>query len=270
MMPIVDFGNIHIPSFFLVISLSLSALLVVLSNRVDIFRRDRKVAFDLAIIIMLSGFVGGRLLHVFFEEWNYYSQDYSRIFEFWRGGFVYYGGMFTAFAATFAYAKYRKIDYLEWADFFTPLLSLGVAFGRIGCLLSGCCFGQYCDLPWALEGRHPTVLYLFFGEIAILFVILNLEQRKGYYLKGHLFAKWVLLHSLLRLNVEYFRDDFRGMFFHVPLFGLISISQVISLILIAAVFVFYYVTRNAKGLGLTPPPPPTVPPPPTHAPQAGG
>ncbi|MGZ3690813.1 MAG: prolipoprotein diacylglyceryl transferase family protein, partial [Pseudobdellovibrio sp.] len=97
MMPIVDFGSIHIPTFFLVISISLSCLLVILSNRVDLFHKNRKIAFDLAIIIMVSGFVGGRLLHVFFEEWDYYSQDLMRIFEFWRGGFVYFGGMFTAF-----------------------------------------------------------------------------------------------------------------------------------------------------------------------------
>ncbi|MGZ3692355.1 MAG: prolipoprotein diacylglyceryl transferase, partial [Pseudobdellovibrio sp.] len=144
---------------------------------------------------------------------------------------------------------------LEWADFFAPLLSLSHALGRIGCLLSGCCFGIECDLPWALDGRHPTVLYLFFGEIAILFVLLYFEQRRHLYKPGDLFAKWILLHSVVRLNVEYFRDDFRGVFFHIPGFGILSISQLISLFLIICVGSYYY-WRYEKTRRSTPPPPP--------------
>jgi phosphatidylglycerol:prolipoprotein diacylglycerol transferase len=238
MMPIIDFGAIHMPSYFLVISISLSILLLYLSFRVDRFAKDRKIAFDLAIVIMFAGFIGGRLLHVFFEEWDYYQQDPGRILEFWKGGFVYYGGVIGAFIAGPLYLKWKKQSFLEWADFFAPLFSLSHALGRIGCLLSGCCYGAYCTLPWAMDGRHPTVLYLIGGEL-LTFCILMIYERNKSLPKGHLFAKWILLHSIIRLNVEYFRDDFRGTFFNVPLFGHISISQVISLILIVGVFVFY-------------------------------
>ena len=203
---------------------------------------------------MLSGFLGGRLLHVFFEEWDYYREDLGRIFEFWRGGFVYYGGFIGAFVACLIFLRWKKQNFLDWADFFAPLFSLSHALGRIGCLLSGCCFGQVCDLPWAMDGRHPTVLYLIFGELIIFCILLFYEKRNEQqvkanqpaYSKGHLFAKWVLLHSVLRLNVEYFRDDFRGSFFYLPGFGHLSISQLISLGLIIAVFVFYYFSYKKK------------------------
>lgn len=260
MMPIIDFGSLHIPTFFLVISLSLSCLMFVLSERVQIFGKDRKIAFDLSLLLMLAGFLGGRLMHVFFEEWEYYSMDPRRIFEFWRGGFVYYGGLLFCFVAALIYCRVKKISFLEWADFFAPLFSLSHALGRIGCLLSGCCFGQYCELPWALDGRHPTVLYLFFGEIAILFVLLHYEQSNQPRKVGELFAKWILLHSVLRLNVEFFRDDFRGRFFDIPPFGYLSVSQVISLILMIGVGLFYVIQRNwgqaQDAKPLRPPPPP--------------
>lgn len=246
MMPIINFGAIHIPSFFVVISLSLSFLLVYLSKRVDQFKRDRKIAFDIAIVLMLAGFAGGRLMHVFFEEWPYYQQDFNRIFEFWKGGFVYYGGMIGAFVAGFIFVKIKKQDFLGWADFFTPLFSLSHALGRVGCLLSGCCYGQFCELPWAIEGRHPTVLYLVFGELIIFSTLLYFEKNKSI-IKGHLFTKWILLHSVLRLIVEYFRDDFRGNFFRLPLMGHVSISQVISLALIAAVLAYYGLTYKKKA-----------------------
>lgn len=247
-MPIINFGAIHLPTFFLVISVSLSVLLVFLSYRVDRFGKDRKISFDLSIILMLSGFVGGRLLHVFFEEWPYYAEDLSRILEFWRGGFVFYGGMIGASLAGFIYLKLKKKNFLEWADFFAPLFSLGHALGRIGCLLSGCCYGTTCALPWALEGRHPTAIYMIVGELFI-FVLLLLYEKYEKSPAGHIFAKWVLLHSILRLNVEYFRDDFRGAFFDIPPFGKLSISQVISLILMLCVFAFYiygYIKRRPE------------------------
>jgi phosphatidylglycerol:prolipoprotein diacylglycerol transferase len=246
MMPIVNFGSIHLPTFFLVISVSLSLLLVLLSMRVDSFRKDRKIAFDLAIITMLSGFIGGRLLHVFFEEWPYYSEHYYRIFEFWRGGFVYFGGMAGAFIACTAYLKWRKQDFFEWADFFAPLFSLSHALGRIGCLLTGCCFGTFCELPWEMEGRHPTAVYLMLGELIIFSILIYFERKKSAPKKGHLFVKWILLHSVLRLNVEYFRDDFRGAFFKLPLFGNLSVSQVVSLLLMLGVGVFYYLSYRKK------------------------
>lgn len=248
MMPIINFGSIHLPTFFLVISVSLSILLILLSYRVDRFGKDRKISFDLSIVLMLSGFVGGRLLHVVFEEWPYYAEDLSRIFEFWRGGFVFYGGMIGASLAGFAYLKIKKQKFLEWADFFAPLFSLAHALGRIGCLLSGCCFGATCELPWAMDGRHPTAIYMITGELFI-FVLLLLYEKYEKSPAGHIFAKWVLLHSILRLNVEYFRDDFRGAFFNVPPFGHLSISQVISLILMVCVLAFYifgYLKRRSQ------------------------
>lgn len=256
MYPIIDFGTLHIPTFFLVISLSLSGLLVALSKRVDLFLKDRKAAYDIAIIIMLSGFLGGRIMHIVFEEWEYYAMQPSRMIEFWNGGFVYFGGLISSFLACIAYCKIKKLKFLDWADFFTPLLSLSHAFGRIGCLLSGCCFGVACDLPWALDGRHPTVLYLFFGEIAILFVLLGYEQAKHKMPSGHLFAKWILLHSVLRLNVEYFRNDYRGDFYNIPPFGQISISQIISLIFIVISTSFFVSESRKRAKHLVPPPPP--------------
>lgn len=256
MYPIIDFGTLHIPTFFIVISLSLSGLLIALSNRVDLFLKDRKIAYDFAIIIMLSGFVGGRIMHIIFEEPEYYAMQPSRMLEFWNGGFVYFGGMITSFIACIIYAKIKKQKILDWADFFTPLLSLSHAFGRIGCLLAGCCYGAACDLPWALDDRHPTVLYLFFGEIVILFVLLGYEQAKHKMPSGHLFAKWILLHSVLRLNVEYFRNDYRGDFYNIPPFGHISISQIISLILIVLSTVFFVLESRKRAKNLVPPPPP--------------
>lgn len=238
-MPFIPFGALQIPTFFLVISISLTVLLFFLSHRVDHLGFDRRTAFDISLLLMIAGFTGGRLLHVFYEEWPYYRENPERILYFWNGGFVFFGGLIFCVVAGYAYARIRKISFPRWADFFAPLLSLGHALGRVGCLMSGCCYGTYCTLPWAYDGRHPTVLYMIFAELAIFAVLLLTEKRRWLPRPGSLLALWLLLHSAVRFWVEYYRDDFRGVFLRLPLFGSLSISQLISLAVIFVCLVFF-------------------------------
>lgn len=237
MMPEIVLGSIRIPTFFLVISLSLSLLLVFLSKRVDQFSKNRKFAFDLAIILMAAGFIGGRLMHVFYEEWDYYAKDPWQILSVWNGGFVFFGGLIFSWVAAVIFCRLKKESFFEWADFFAPLLSLSHALGRVGCLFAGCCYGSTCALPWAIEGRHPTVAYLIVGELLIFTYLLFAERRS--YSHGNQFMTWVLLHSLLRFYVEYFRDDFRGGFYSLPLAGEVSVSQIICLGLIFISLIYF-------------------------------
>lgn len=266
MLPEISFGSITIPTFFIVISFSLSLLTLYLSRRVDLFSKNRQQAFDLALILMTAGFVGGRLFHIFYEEWPFYKKYPWQMFYFWQGGFVFFGGFITAVAVTWIYCRWRKISFLNWADFFAPLLSLGHAFGRIGCFLSGCCYGQYCDLPFSINGRHPTTLYLFIGEVFIYFYLLFYERKiirlqdkensnlselkeinKESFYTGAVFMKWLLLHSLLRFYTEYFRDDFRGIFINVGPLGHWSVSQLICFILILTALL-YFISKSAVCL----------------------
>jgi phosphatidylglycerol:prolipoprotein diacylglycerol transferase len=243
MMPILTLGSFSIPTFFIVISLSLSFLMIYLSQRVDRMHVDRKVAFDIAILLMISGFIGGRAMHVFYEEWPYYQKYPWQILYFWQGGYVFFGGFILCVVASYVYCKMKKVDYLEMADFFAPLASLSHAFGRLGCFFSGCCYGSLCDLPWSIEGRHPTTLYLSGGELLIFAYLIFFEKKIKAMdrpdLKGAVFVKWVLLHSLMRLIVEYYRDDFRGAFYSLPLFGRLSVSQVVCVFLILLCGIFF-------------------------------
>ena len=249
MIPVIQLGPLQIPTFFLIISLSLSCLLFFLSYRVEQFSKNRKIAFDIALLLMASSFIGARLLHIFYEEWAYYRAQPLQIFYFWNGGFVFFGGLILCLITGYIYARTKKINFLEWADFFTPLFSLGHALGRVGCFLSGCCFGAPCALPWAYAGKHPTALYLAGGEFMIFLLLLLFEKKQVCkFMSGGLFAKWLLLHSLLRFNVEYFRDDFRGLFINLPLLGSLSVSQVISLVIIVLSLVFLVMKKFATRL----------------------
>lgn len=248
MFPQISFLSLQIPSFFLVISLSLTFLMFWLSKRLDSeigANFNRKIAFNLALLIMVSGFWGARLLHVFYEEWSFYAEYPIHIFKFWNGGFVYFGGFIAALLFAIIYLKKCKENFIQWADFATPLLSASYDLGRIGCFLEGCCYGKYCELPWAVAGRHPTQLYMAFGEFFILSLLLLIERRKPF--DGYLFFKWLLLHSLFRFSFEYFRDDERG----ANILGL-SISQSICFVIIIVSIIYllrkYFTLRRTSSI----------------------
>lgn len=246
MLPQIKFLNLQLPTFFLVISLSLTFLLFWLSQRLESENEksfDRKMAFDLSLIIMISGFLGARLFHVFYEHWDFYSAYPIEIFKFWNGGFVYFGGFTASLLMSSLYLKSQKQSFLNWADFFTPLLSASYALGRIGCLLEGCCYGQYCTLPWAIAGRHPTQIYMSLGEFFVLGVILWIEKKKPAFV-GFLFTTWIMLHSIFRFIFEFFRDDDRGS----SILGL-SISQTICLALFfgSSIFLFRKLELKTKS-----------------------
>lgn len=237
MKPLLSLGFVTIPTFYLVQSLALFLCLFFLSLRVEANKAfERKTAFDLCILIMISGFLGGRLFHVLYEEPAYYWQYPSQILQFWNGGYVYFGGLILALISSFLFLKYKRESFLHWGDFLAPVLSLMYALGRIGCFFEGCCYGKYCDLPWAVQQRHPTQIYMSLLELLTFWIIVRLPlQEKA----GRIFFTWLTLHSLARFVIEFFRDDDRG-----AVFINLSISQMISLLILGTSF--YFLRKNYK------------------------
>lgn len=218
--------NMNIPTYYLIISATICIALVWMNARSEHFDLNQRHTLDLSLILMIAGFIGGRLFHVIYEEPTYYAENPFQIFAFWNGGFVYYGGALLAAACALAYAyKKDRGSIPNYLDLFAPVIALTYALGRTACLLAGCCYGRFCDLPWAISGRHPTQAYAALWEIGVVFLLLGLEKRP--HTPGLIFYIWMVLHGVGRLLMELFRDDFRG-----PQWG-ISISSWISLALIA-------------------------------------
>jgi phosphatidylglycerol:prolipoprotein diacylglycerol transferase len=182
---------------------------------------------------MVFGFIGGRLVHVVFESPEVYKEDWRRVFEFWYGGFVWYGGALLGFVGALGFILIKKIDFKQWSDFYAPILALGYGLGRVSCFIAGCCYGRTCELPWAISGRHPTQLYAVVWELMAFIVLILLEKRKSLQ-AGMLFVVWIFMHSIGRLIMEYYREDFRG-----PMLVGFSISTWISLVLLSASLLWF-------------------------------
>jgi phosphatidylglycerol:prolipoprotein diacylglycerol transferase len=105
--------------------------------------------FSLATWGVVSGIAGARLFYVI-QHWDTLegsslSEKLYASLQFTEGGLVVYGGVIAGLIAT-GFRAYRfKVSPLKVADAVTPAFFLGLAFGRIGCLLNGCCYGGLCD-----------------------------------------------------------------------------------------------------------------------------
>lgn len=230
-LPWIEFGEIRIQSYFVVVSLVLSACAYFIFKRsqkehFESAGLDSRDALDLLIIAMVGGFAGARLLHVFWEEPRYYAEDPWRIVDVAGGGFVWLGGALGGLAALLVLLRWKRGNFasaLLWLDFFAPVAAIGYAGGRVACVLTGCCFGAVCD--WPVAFRFPTQGFSVVWELALGMFLLVMEKRSPKV--GTVFFTWVALHGLGRVLMEVLRADPRG-----PALGPLTVSMGISLGLI--------------------------------------
>jgi hypothetical protein len=128
---------------------------------------------DVTLWLMVGAILGARAVYVttYWKD-EFASQPFREIFMIQHGGLVYYGGLIGATIAGIIYIRWKKLPLWKTADVLAPSIALGSVFGRIGCLLNGCCYGRACSLPWAIRFPadnsgtprrrtpvHPTEIY---------------------------------------------------------------------------------------------------------------
>ncbi|MDB6111572.1 MAG: prolipoprotein diacylglyceryl transferase, partial [Pedosphaera sp.] len=133
-----------------------------------------------------------------------------------HGGLVFYGGLIGATLAGIIYIRLKKLPLWKVADIMAPSIALGYVFGRIGCLMNGCCYGRACSMPWAItfpQGHettgvpvHPTQIYDSLLNLGFYLFLAWLYRRKKF--DGQVFAAYLIGYALLRSFVEYFRGDY--------------------------------------------------------------
>lgn len=240
-LPFLHLGPISLPTYHIWISLTFSGALLYWLTRARDKKMSSQMVLDLSIVVMALGFIGGRVAHVIFEDFAYYRTNPSAIFQFWNGGFVFYGGALLAGVGCFLLFKLRKESARDWLDLFAPVGAIGYASGRIACWLTGCCFGSVCDLSDRFSFQHPTQLYAAVWEVGVFALLLVAEKRNWIRERGGLFFTWVFFHAIGRIIMEAFRADDRGA---APL-G-ISISTWVSLILISWCAKFWLKAKTSK------------------------
>jgi len=113
------------------------------------------VLFDVAVAGLLGGIVGARLFYVV-QHWELFAPEPWRLLYLHEGGLAFFGGLIGGTVGLLIGIWKKGLPLLPTLDVTGGLVPLGHAFGRIGCFLNGCCFGNRTD---AWPGmRFPRVV----------------------------------------------------------------------------------------------------------------
>jgi phosphatidylglycerol:prolipoprotein diacylglycerol transferase len=217
----------------------------------------------LAIWVLIGGLIGARAFFVA-EYWGSLKSFWD-IFKIWEGGIVFYGCIVGGAVAFVLFRRFHPFPLRPMLDVIAPALAVGIALGRIGCFLNGCCYGDVCSLPWAVtfpresspwvhqvnaglipEGAprslpvHPTQLYASLdGLILLLLLTAYYPLRRR---DGEVMALLMVTYPVTRFLIERLRSDEPGM-----VLGL-TISQAISVgVFVLGLLYWAYLSRLPKG-----------------------
>jgi phosphatidylglycerol:prolipoprotein diacylglycerol transferase len=199
------------------------------------------------IFTVLTGFIGARLTYLLFHLGFFFSNP---LYMIKYGGMTIYGAIILGIIEASLFIRYlwhpifskgKRLSLFQIGDICAPGVALGEVFGRIGCLMGGCCYGKPTSLPWAISYKmsipgntpvdlisiHPTQLYHSISALIIFLILMLIGRRRKDIddLDGKTFLIFLLLYSIFRFIVEIFRGDDRGEF----TFGYMSTTQMISL-----------------------------------------
>ena len=194
----------------------------------------------IAIIGVLSGFIGAKLLYVI-VEFDQFIEDPMSVMG--GEGFVVYGGIIVGVLSAVIYCRQKKLVFLEYFDLLAPSIAVAQGFGRIGCFLAGCCYGRETDSflgvvfpehSMAPSGVKllPTQLFSSAGDFLIMAILLLYSRKTRP--KGRTGALYLILYGIGRFLIEFLRADDRGTV------GSLSTSQFISIGIVAVGLILFF------------------------------
>ena len=247
------FGSLPIRWYGVMMAMAFLAGLWTATRRARLVNVSGEVIADVTMWLMGGSIVGARLVYVT----TYWKQEFaggpfSEVFMIQHGGLVYYGGLIGATLAGVGYLAWKKLPVWKIADILAPSIALGSVFGRIGCLLNGCCYGRACDLPWAIHfpadhetrgvGVHPTEIYDALLNLVLYLMLAWLFRRKKF--DGQILALYFIGYAICRTTVEFFRGDYPADHIHA---GIFTSAQLVSApILLVGLALFYWRRKSAK------------------------
>ncbi|MEZ4627986.1 MAG: prolipoprotein diacylglyceryl transferase [Eubacteriales bacterium] len=231
MLPSFQAFGLTIPMYGVMSAVGMLAAFVLLGLTRKHTRFSEDQALSAAIWAIVAGFIGAKVLY-WLVEIDQIIADPSYLIHTLREGFVFYGALIGGLAGVAIYSLIRKLPFFSLTDYFIPALVIGHAFGRIGCVFAGCCYGMECESPISIvfpAGSAapagvpllPTqIMESVFLFLLCAFLVWRLAKQKPF---GTVSGWYMVLYGAWRFGIEFFRSDDRGAV------GVLSTSQFISI-----------------------------------------
>lgn len=224
-------GSVTIYGYGLMIALGLVAAYTALELRAKRYQLDSEKIFGLYLTCAIGGLASAKLMF-WITEWRSFSADPLYYLRNFADGFVVFGGILGGILAGYLYCSARKLKFLAYFDLAMPSIALAQALGRVGCFLSGCCYGKETSSVLSVTFREsayapngvplvPTQIYSSLLDFVHFLLLIYIARHKR--TDGQVAACYLIFYSLGRFVLEFFRGDLeRGSV------GILSTSQFIS------------------------------------------
>ncbi|MDF2544388.1 MAG: prolipoprotein diacylglyceryl transferase [Herbinix sp.] len=226
-------GPVTLYGYGLMIAIGIMAAYLSAEYRAKKYKLNYELIFSLTLWCAGGGILGAKVLY-------YITQindiiDNPKVLLNVTEGFVVYGGIIGGIFAGFLFCRKEKLNFLQYFDLVMPSIALAQGFGRIGCFLSGCCYGVETSSPFGIifhDSLHapngvrlvPTQLLSSGLDFLNFFILINLAKRVKK--DGQVAGFYLIFYSAGRFVLEFFRGDLiRGSI------GKLSTSQFISVFL---------------------------------------
>ena len=202
------FGDHPINSYGVMIIVGVAVGILVSVRRAGRYGIERFDELAVGLLAFGGGIAGAVGLYVIVHFREFLAEPE----RFKSPGLVFYGGLVGGALAAWLYCRAYRVSLARAADAGAPGLALGHAFGRVGCLLGGCCYGRAADDSWPFavelwgERRHAVQLYEAAGLVAISLATALLGSRLRSR-PGALFTVYLGAYAALRIVTEYYRGD---------------------------------------------------------------
>lgn len=204
---------------------------------------------DLILWMLPAALVGAKLLFIL-TDWTAFIAHPSPF----GAGWSYQGALLGALAAGLFLFRVKRLDAWRWLDTAAPGLALVGAVGRVGCLMTGCCWGVPTSAPWGIVFTEshaaplgvpllPTQVYYLIANLLITAALLI--RRRSAAFRGELILLFVLLYVTSRSVI----DPFRGAPARPWLLGIATTYQLITIASIIVAAVLYYRVGRKNRIG---------------------
>lgn len=229
-------GNITIHGYGLMIALGFLSAILTCEYRTKSKNLQKDFIWDIAVTAIIGGLLGAKLLFIITDIKNII--DNPSILLNISNGFVVYGGIIGGILAGFLLCKIKKQNFFDYFDLIMPSVFIAQGFGRIGCLLAGCCYGMEYLGFGALTFSHseyapsgvslfPTQVVSSIFDFTMGILLIYLSNKKVFSKRGTIGSLYLIIYGIGRIIIEFFRGDMLRGF----VMGL-STSQFISLFII--------------------------------------
>jgi phosphatidylglycerol---prolipoprotein diacylglyceryl transferase len=206
---------------------------------------DRDHLYNLFLLLVVFGLIGGRIAHVI-TEWGYYQHHFADVVKVWQGGLAFHGVVFAGLITTYLYCRVKKISFWLITDVIIVAVPLMQALGRWGNYFNQELFGKPTSAAWGIpidfinrptdfqqfSFFHPLFLYESFFDL-VIFAALFVLFRKNRFKTGRLTLLYFILYSVVRFSLDFLRLEPASI-------GPLSWGQWVSIVLVIGAVLFWF------------------------------